>query len=416
MPVPILLRNVLIGATLLLSSGLAAAQSSVEYNNRGIEAYNQGQFRASIQYFEQAHEGAADSPTVRRNLCNAHQALANEIALSGNIQQAIKHLEIAVGVEPDNPSPLVQLGSYYLRMEMVSDAIFRLEEAIELKPGELDAHELLGEAYYRDNDLASARAQWDYVIEMDPKRDALRQRYEKAFREESVEFDFNKGGSRHFKITYPKSVPLALRSKILTILERAYMDVGRRLGSAYPPPPVQVVLYDAEQFSEATQLADHVGAVYDGKIRAPLTDSKGEWLPEDELKRRLSHEYVHVVVRYIGGPNVPWWLNEGLAESLSRSLEAADTQLLQQGYADNSVPTLAQLEGSQLERLDAKTLRLAYSKSLATVNLLLTKYGQKRLNQVMADIASGMPAEQAIKRIYRRGYAALEEEVASGYH
>lgn len=402
-------------AALLLWGGLAAAQSSVEFNNRGIEAYNQGQFRASIQYFEKAHEGAPDSPTVRRNLCNAYQALANETAVEGNIQQAVKHLEIAVGVEPDNPAPLVQLGSYYLRMEMVSDAIFRLEEAIELKPGELDAHELLGEAYYRDNDLASARAQWDYVIEMDPKRDALRQRYEKAFREESVEFDFNKSGSRHFKITYPKSVPLALRSKVLTILERAYMDVGRRFGSAYPPPPVQVVLYDAEQFSEATQLAEHVGAVYDGKIRAPLTDAKGEWLPEGELKRRLSHEYVHVVVRYVGGPNVPWWLNEGLAEALSRSLEASDTELLRQGYASNSVPTLAQLEGSQLERLDAATLRVAYSKSLATVNLLLTKYGQKRLNQVMADIASGMPTEQAIKRIYRRGYAALEEEVASSY-
>lgn len=400
----------------LVAAGNASGQTSVEYNNRGIEAYNKGQFRASLQYFEKAYEGASDSATVRRNLCNAHQALANEVALEGNFQQAIKHLEIAVGVEPENPSPLIQLGSYYLRMDMVSDAIFRLEEAIELKPGELDAHELLGEAYYRDNDLASARAQWDYVIEMDPKREALRQRYEKAFREESVEYDFNKGGSRHFKVTYPKTVPLTLRSKVLTILERAYMDVGRRFGSAYPPPPVQVVLYDAEQFTEATQLAEHIGAVYDGKIRAPLTDAKGNWLPETELKRRLSHEYVHVVVRYVGGPNVPWWLNEGLAEALSRSLGDSDTEMLRQAYANNAVPMLSQLEGSQLERLDANGLRLAYSKSLATVNLLLTKYGQNRLNQVMADISSGIPAEEAIKRIYRRGYAALEEEVANGYH
>jgi tetratricopeptide (TPR) repeat protein len=297
------------GIAVALAAALAGAQTPVEYNNRGIEAYNKGQFRPAVQYFERAYEGAPDSATVRRNLCNAHQAVANELAQAGNYQEAVRHLEVAIGVEPRNPSPLVQLGSYYLRMDLVREAIYRLEEAIEVKPGELDAHELLGEAYYRDNDLSSARAQWDYVLEVDPSRDMLRQRYEKAFREESVEYDFNRAGSRHFKITYPKSVPVAMRSRVLTMLERAYMEVGRKFGGVYPPSPVQVVVYDAEGFSDATQLASHVGAVYDGKIRAPLTNAEGQWLAEDEIKRRLTHEYVHVVVRHLGGPNVPWWLN-----------------------------------------------------------------------------------------------------------
>lgn len=401
---------------LTLCAVAAGAQSPVDFNNRGIEAYNKNQYRAAVQYFEKAYEGAPESPTVRRNLCNAHQAVANELAAAGNHQQAVRHLEIAIGVEPRNPSPLVQLGSYYLRMDLVREAIYRLEEAIEVKPGELDAHELLGEAYYRDNDLPSARAQWDYVLEVDSSRDMLRQRYEKAFREESVEYNFNRSGSRHFMITYPKSVPVAMRSRVLTMLERAYMDVGRKFGGIYPPSPVQVVVYDAEGFSEATQLASHVGAVYDGKIRAPLTDAEGQWLPEEEIKRRLTHEYVHVVVRHLGGPNVPWWLNEGLAEYHSRSFSATDSDLLQRAYDNNSALTLAQLEGSQLERLDAQTLRLAYAQSLATVNMMVTRYGQQRINQMMADIASGIPNEEALKRIYRRGYPGLEEEVAASLH
>jgi hypothetical protein len=110
---------------------------------------------------------------------------------------------------------------------------------------------------------------------------------------------------------------------------------------------------------------------------------------------------------------VPWWLNEGLAEYLSRSVEQTDLDLMRRAYEENRILTLAQLEASQLERLDPTTLRLAYAQSLATVNLMITRYGQNRVTQVLSDIAAGIPSEEALKRIYRRGYPGLEEEVAA---
>ncbi|MCC7556289.1 MAG: hypothetical protein KO254_09315, partial [Methanoculleus marisnigri] len=71
------------------------------------------------------------------------------------------------------------------------------------------------------------------------------------------------------------------------ILERAYTEVGRRFGGVHPPGPIQVRVYTADDFSRVTLLGEHVGAVYDGAIRLPLSDKTGQVLDEAELKRRL---------------------------------------------------------------------------------------------------------------------------------
>lgn len=405
----------MIAAGCLFSLGGAVAQDAADYNNRGIAAYNAGQYAEAIAAFEKAYEDVPSNPTVRTNLCNAHQAEANRLAKENDFKTAVKHLEEAIGADPENPSPCTQLGSYYLHLGMVPEAISRLEEAIELKPGELDAHELLGEAYYRDNDISSARAQWDYVLEMDPKRKELRERYDKAFREESVEYSFNKmlSGSRHFSLTFPKQTSYSVRSRVLTILERAYIDIGRKLGNAYPPGPIQVIVYDNEQFSQATQLDANIGAVYDGKIRAPLTNEKGEPLPDDEIKRRLTHEYVHVVVRHIVKDKISWWLNEGLAETLSRNFDAGIQDLVRQAYANNTAFPYADLEGHQLKKLSPDTLRLAYAQSQAAVNLLWTRFGQKKMFDMLNLLAQGMGQEEALRQVYRRSYSMLERDVAA---
>ncbi len=404
---------------LMLMAGWSAwaadmAQDPVEYNNLGIQAYNAKQFEEAVKWFERAYRQARDNTVVRRNLCNAHQALADQLAKQNNLNGAVQHLTTAISVDPENPTPLIQLGAYCLRMDRVSDAIFRLEEAIELKPGELDAHELLGEAYYRDNDIPSARVQWDYVLQIDPNRKELRERYDKAFREENVETDFNRSGSRHFKISYPKGMAYPVRARVLNILEGAYWDIGRKLGGIYPPPPIQVIIYDATQFSEATQLDANIGAVYDGKIRAPMMDDAGQPLSEDELKRRLVHEYVHVVVRHRCGEKVPWWLNEGLAETLSREMEPAETGMLRNAYESGIAFHLAALEAHQLKALGPQALRLAYAQSHATVSLLWGRFGQNRMQPFLGDIASGISTEEALNRNYRKTYAKLEADVEAG--
>lgn len=407
------MRPAAIGLLLLALAPAALARTAVEFNKLGIDAYEAGRFTEALAYFEEAYELAPDNDTIRHNLCNAHQEVAREFDVAGKTPEAIRHLTLAIGINPQNPSPLVQVGSYHLKLNEVSNAIFRLEEAIELKPGLLDAHFLLGEAYYQDNDLPSARVQWDYVLEVKPDWPGLQEKYEKLFREVNVEQHFNSSATRHFQLSYPEGVTQSARFKILSILERAYADIGRKLGGVYPPETVKVILYSAEQFAEATQLDSHVGAVYDGKIRAPITDEKGQWLDEEELNRRLTHEYVHVALRHLVGPNMPWWLNEGLAETLSRRLDAPRLELLRRAYAEGLDFKLADLEGSQLNRLGPEALALAYAQAHATANLLWTRYGGQRVVPMLTRLKEGMPAQDALEKTFRKRYAALEQEVAN---
>lgn len=393
----------------------AQAKTAAELNDLGIASYNGKRFEEAVTYFEEAYELASDNGVIKRNLCNAHQEVASILEKQGKNQEAVRHLILAIGIHPENPSPLVQIGSYYLKLNQVSDAIFRLEEAIELKPGLVEAHFMLGEAYYQDNDLPSARVQWDYVLEMRPDWPGLREKYDKLFREEVVEQDFNSAGSRHFQLSYPGELSQSTRFKILSILEHAYTDIGRKLGGVYPPETVKVVLYSSAQFAEATQLDSHVGALFDGKIRVPVTDEQGTPLDEDDLSRRLTHEYVHVALRNLVGANVPWWLNEGLAETLSRSIDPIRTKMLQSAYAQSVTFPLSKLEGSQLHKLDPDALALAYAQAHATVNLLWTKYGQRRLVPMLRNLKEGMEGEAALNANFRKTYAVLEQEVANAY-
>jgi tetratricopeptide (TPR) repeat protein len=410
-------RSILAVCLLALGAAVQAAAEnvSVDFNNAGVEAYNLGEYDTAIGYFEKAQAGGGDKEVVGRNLCNAHQNLAGELAKKGDFRAAARHADSAAAVDPKNMSPLVQAGAYYLRLDEVNMAIERLEKAITVKPGELTAHEMLGYAYYRDNDLSSARAQWDYVLEMDPKRPELQERYDKAFREQSVENDFDKYKSRHFQVSYPAEIPNDLRAKVIGILDRAYIDIGRDFGGVFPPPPIHVILYDAKQFSEATKTADYVGALYDGKIRSPLADASGAWLPVDEIRRRLTHEYVHVVVKHIAGGNPPWWVNEGLAETLSRPLDSERIHALQKLYREGAPEALKSLETTHLARMDKDAVGLAYLQSHATVDTLWSRYGRGKMVMLLEAVGRGQNVEDALREVYRKTYVSIERDVANNY-
>ena len=393
--------------------GNAAAQSAEESNARGVELYNANEWVASIEAFERAYVLAPDVPTIRRNLSNAYRSYANALSGEKELSAAIELLENAISVDAENPLPLIQLGSYYLRNGRVAIAILRLEEAIQVDPENVDAHFLLGEAYYRDNDVPHALRQWEWVEEIQPGRKGLAERMEKAYREDSVEYDFAGLSSTHFNISYDREIRPAEVRAVLRILEKAYRDIGRSLGHVYPPEAVHVTLYSAEGFLVTTQVGDHVGALYDGtKIRVPTFDSEGKILDTKELERRLYHEYVHVIVRQIAKDNVPFWFNEGLAEALSHELGQTEWDLLRVAKREKILFGLEELTENQLERLDAHSLNLAYRQSHATLSLLKQRRGIRQITRYLEELATGADPEEALRFVCRYTYKTLELAVA----
>ncbi len=385
------------------------------HNTLGFEHYNAKNWADAVQSFGEAYALAPGNETILKNLSNAYQALAQQQATEHNLTAAIATLQEAIQTDPENVRPLVQLGSYYLREGLVPEAIFRLEEAIELEPENVDAHFLLGEAYYKDNDVTAALDQWEWVYEVDPEREGLAERLEGAVREEEVEIGFVSLSSANFNITYDRDT--AKREdvrNVLRILDTAYRNIGRDLGFVYPPAPIQVSLYDSKGFAHATQMGDHVGALYDGtKIRVPLLAIDGSVLAPDELRRRLYHEYTHVVVRHLAKDKAPWWLNEGLAEILSRELDDSVMGLLQHARENRILFSLEELSESQLERLDVESLNLAYRQSHATVHYLKQRCGLRALATLLEELGNGADAEDALRVKCGLTYKTLELSVSN---
>jgi hypothetical protein len=397
---------------LLAACAVAHAQSASQFNALGVESYEAQKWDAALDHFAAAMQLDPHNETIKKNFTNACQALASALAESGSYAEAIAQVERAIQNEPANPMPLIQLGAYYLHEGRTREAIFRLEEAIELAPEDVDAHYLLGEAYYRDNDVVSALNQWTWVQSIQPNRAGLAERIEAATREEQVEADYSGRESLHFNVTFSREAEGALVRDVVIILEAAYRDIGRML-NGYPPTPIQVSLYTAEGFQQTTQMAAHVGALYDGnKIRCPVIDAEGKPLPREELRRRLYHEYVHVVVRHIARDGVPWWLNEGLAEALTVELTPRERSFLRDAKQNNALFDLNQLNDGQLDKLDSTELYLAYKQSQATVSYLKQRFGTRRLAQVLNAVGHGEDVEVALKRTIRLSYSTLQLAVA----
>ncbi len=393
--------------------GVTHAETATDFNERGVEFYRDKSWDLAIDQFREAYQIAPENETVRRNLCNAYQAASNELAKNADFTTASELLLMAISIDPENALPLVQLGSYYLRLHMTEDAVFRLQEAIELDPENIDAHELLGDAYDKANNLSMALAHWEWVSEVAPERTGVLAKLEKAYREEEVEYNFGAHESRHFRVSFAPGTRIDDVTRVLRTLESAYRQIGMKLGAAYPPAPINVVVYTAEDFARATLLGEHVGAVYDGKIRAPIVDTQGNAIPDDELTRRLFHEYTHAVIRYWVNDRVPWWLNEGLAETLSSEVVQSDRDALGEAYNQNALFSLADLERAQLTELSADELRLAYAQAHVTVDYLWQRYGPRGMVDILTLLAEGSPYEEALSQAYRLNYQLLERQVAS---
>mgnify|MGYP001024315684 CR=1 FL=1 len=406
------LRPALVLVLCLVLHASSWAESAADFNTRGVDHYNKGSFQEALSEFEQAYALAPTHNIIQRNLCNAHQGLANELAKAGDFSQAIKQLEAATTIDPENDSPLVQMGSYFLRQNMLKNAIERLEAAISINPKNIEGHELLGEAYYRDNDIPSARIQWEWVLDVKPDHPNLKERLAKAIREEGVEADHRPTGSRHFQLSVPPELPSPMLRQMLSILENAYADIGRHFGRVYPADKVQVIVYTGTSFADATLAGEHVGALYDGKIRIPVNDSSsGQFLSEPELRQRLYHEYTHVIVRQICGDRIPWWLNEGMAETFSHDVEPVEIEILQKAHQEDLLFPLSKLEAEQLNVLGPESLRIAYAQVHATVHVLWSRFGQARLGRMVTDLAEGAKPESALREHYNRTYSSLQKEV-----
>lgn len=116
----------------------------------------------------------------------------------------------------------------------------------------------------------------------------------------------------------------------------------------------------------------------------------------------LKHEYVHLLLhRHIPSPNLPRWLDEGIAQQLSDGLSeylpGRSQMVLGEAFAAGRVFSLTALD----KRFPDETFgrQLAYEQSRSIVGYMVQRYGDGFIRDLMVTMAGGVSVEKAFSTV-----------------
>lgn len=334
--------------------GHARALELARDNTRGVEALDAGDLDRAIALFEGCVDGGPDEPIFQRNLA---EALARRAAVGRTA------------------------GDVELRERSMLD----LERAIELDPSRTDLTDFL--------------ARWQTSA-------AAEQGF---WRKQTEHFEFSFDGTRDELMW--GTAPLENE------LEAAYHEFGELFG-LYPIEAgrarFRVVLYRPETFGSVTGLDDWAAGAFDGTVRVPVEDLSSE---TERLRSVLRHELIHAFIHEVGGPRVPGWLNEGLAQLQEPPFHNERLPLLEKAHSrlrGESLFTLEELRGSLISWTDRDAIELAYAQSLAFVAYVERMYSERVLIDMVAGCKQGRSPEQTFEAAVGVELGVVLEDLARG--
>ena len=208
----------------------------------------------------------------------------------------------------------------------------------------------------------------------------------------------------HFRVLFEGPADQALARRCVEILEAAYWRIGGAL-AVYPSEPVEVILYTLQQFRDVTRSPEWAVGAYDGRIHVPV---RGAEQQPNELERVLAHEFTHAVVANVGGPQVPVWLNEGLAVMFEPGGAEDANRVLQRDIPRPRLQTLHRGFG----RLNDAQATAAYAMSAVAVERMFQLRGGAGIGLLLRDVAAGAPFAAAFRQRIQIPYDDFERQIA----
>ena len=235
-----------------------------------------------------------------------------------------------------------------------------------------------------ERSLAEALVHLRRAVQLAVDDEQLAALLERWTREAEVEEPFSSFDSDYFQLSFDgeRTELLHASQRFLDRLESAYADL--REWFVFDPvlegrPPFPVRLYRREEFDALTGLGHWAAGAFDGTIRLPLDDDA---VGRERWNETLRHELVHAFVHEVGGPRVPGWLNEGLAQWLEESRAARVAGARSRLRAAELAP-LEDLRSSLARGSDPAAIRRSYDQSLAFVDYLAQNYGESVLLEMI---------------------------------
>lgn len=369
-------------------------------NDTGIQFYNNKDYTQAITKFSEANTIDPHDYAVKTNLISSYLGRGIQLKNQGNLDQAAQMLHEALKLDDTIPETRLILASILFEQGDFVSAKGELEIARIYQPDNSAVTTMLGELYFQEGRWQEALDLWIKAQEREPYNTALADKIKRVQKEWDLLKSFKVKRSHPFSIKY-KSHNEALASKVLSVLMKAYVDVGGRL-NYFPLSEVIVIMYDPNDFFAATGARGSIASLYDGKIRVKVTPRFND---KKYLKEILYHEYTHVLVRFISNDSCPFWLNEGLAQVLSNSSASVDLDTLSNLELESDFFNLKNLEtyhglskciehGIDMDM----SIKLAYVKSLIATNYIVSNYGLRTATAILKDLKAKKTVADSIKK------------------
>jgi tetratricopeptide (TPR) repeat protein len=318
---------------------------------------------------------------------NSTEILNNAIA-KFNAEGYSEALELFLEISDMDKRGTAGAGLAYVKLNDYESAVTHLEKALALGEDKFIVRKFLSFAYYMKNNLEKSTLNAKAALAIQEEAE-LRNFFNKVVREKEKQANFMNEEALHFKVIYDGYVHGGISRGILNILEEAYNDIGGEM-LHFPDVSITVILYSEKDFFDVTMRPAWVMGSYDGKIRLPVKDIQKQ--NESLLRKVLYHEYVHALVHTMT-PEVPLWINEGLAEYLvPRGLDRI-----------GQVIPLTDLE-KDFPMNDRKKVATAYRESFSAVSYLVEKNSIYAVKELLLSLGQGKVLNQAFESAFFISY------------
>ena len=189
----------------------------------------------------------------------------------------------------------------------------------------------------------------------------------------------------------------------MALLQEAKKVICEKYGIALEHPVIVEIFPNQSDFGVRTFGMPHnpgfLGVCFGDVITA---NSPSSAIGRDSnWKAVLWHEFCHVVTLNLTKNKMPRWLSEGISVYEEIERDVAWGQHMSPEYRQrilrNEMTPIGELSGAFMNAKSGEDMQFAYYQSSLVVGFMVAKYGQSALRNILADLSTGIPINQAIE-------------------
>ena len=299
--------------------------------------------------------------------------------------QAIQHYLAGLHFDSTQAAVYADLAKTYEMVGYWDEALDCLDTALQLHPNYPPALRRQARIFEEKALYESLVDEIDLDLEPSPLFRLQRQVKERLALPSTIRRKF-------FVLKYDKTIPSGVLWTICQLIERTRREVGD-IFQSYPQRKIAISVEDTSHQCTTRRVPRWAAATYDGSIQLTCPVYREPNL--GILLTLIRHEWVHLLVDLLTQRQCPTWLDEGLAQIISRPMMPFERQQLRTARQNGRILSPDELM-MPFNEMDANQRHLAYLQSATIVEYLIKQFGIRQIRELLGKFSSGLSTEMVL--------------------